>query len=222
VPHQPERRFEPKLLEQIKHQLLTEVAVTKTQPSLNARTTRYATDTDFCRIFKEDMQSLYSLSLVLTADPDKAEQIFVSGLDDCSSGNPVFKEWAKSWARRTIIKNALRVIAPEPVYADGDLKISVAKDITDRNLPEVQVEISVLFGLTDFDRFAFVMSVLEGYSDHDCALLLGCTRQALVDARVRAVQEIARSVEIQPDRAKASFKRQRSGTRLSLPLATPA
>jgi hypothetical protein len=66
------------------------------------------------------------------------------------------------------------------------------------------------------------MSVFEGYSDHDCALLLGCTRQALVDARVRAVQEIARSVEIQPDRAKASFKRQRSGTRLSLPLATPA
>jgi hypothetical protein len=197
--------------------------VTKIQPSSNACTTRYATDTDFCRIFKEDMQSLYSLSLVLAADPEKAEQIFVSGLDDCSSGNPVFKEWARSWARRTIIKNALRVVAPEPVYADGDSKIAVASDITRRNQPEVQAKISVLFALTDFDRFAFVMSVLEGYSDQDCALLLGCTRQALIAGRVRAAQEIARSAETQhPRQARAIFKPQRSGTRLSLPVVTPA
>jgi hypothetical protein len=28
---------------------------------------------------------------------------------------PVFKEWAHSWARRTIIQNAVRVINPRPV-----------------------------------------------------------------------------------------------------------
>jgi len=209
----------------VKCHVMAEVAVTRIQPSSKERTTTYATSSDFCRIFKEDMESLYSLSLVLTADSDKAEQVFVSGLNDCSEGNPVFKEWARSWARRTIIKNALRVIAPEPAYGNGDSKIAVAKDITDRNQPEVQVGTSVLFGLTDFDRFAFVISVLEGYSDHDSALLLGCTRQALIAARVRAAQEIARPAAMQHCRqVEDSFKNHDSGTALtfSLPLATQA
>src|SRR5262245_40163093 len=90
------------------------------------RTTLYATGGDFCRIFKEDMQSLYLLALVLTADPAKAEQCFVAGLDDCASGNQVFEEWARSWARRVIVKNAIRSLAPEiaqdnPVLVTGDL-----------------------------------------------------------------------------------------------------
>jgi hypothetical protein len=36
-------------------------------------------------------------------------------------------------------------------------------------------EIDALLQLADFDRFVFVMSVLEHYSEHDCALLLGCS-----------------------------------------------
>src|SRR5215470_1235163 len=79
---------------------------------LTERTRLYATDSDFCRIFRDDMSSLYMLSYVLTADHDLAEKCFVSGLDDCSSGNRVFKEWARSWARRVVIKNAIRMIAP--------------------------------------------------------------------------------------------------------------
>ena len=49
---------------------------------------------------------------VLTADPEKAEQCFVAGLDDSIHGTPVFKEWARSWSKRMIIKNAIRLIAP--------------------------------------------------------------------------------------------------------------
>src|SRR6185312_2136456 len=69
---------------------------------------------DFCQIFAEDQSALYLLSLVLTADPEKAEQCFVAGLDDSIHGNPVFKEWARSWSKRMIIKNAIRLIAPVP------------------------------------------------------------------------------------------------------------
>jgi DNA-directed RNA polymerase specialized sigma24 family protein len=43
-----------------------------------------------------------------------------------------------------------------------------------------------------FDRFVFVMSVLEGYSDRDCALLLGCSCADVVDTRVRVFQQISR------------------------------
>ena len=197
--------------------------MTRTQPNSNERTTTYATGADFCRIFKEDMESLYSLSLVLTADPDKAEQVFVSGLDDCSVGNPVFKEWARSWARRAIIKSAVRLIAAVPVYGNAAKAVVPIGDRKPMS-PELPPEISAVVGLRSFDRLAFVLSVLEGYSDQDSALLLGCTRQALIEARIRAEQEIARSVVREHDAAAGGLKNQDSAIKLNFltPLATPA
>ncbi len=163
------------------------------------RITPYAAGADFCRIFMEDMKGLYLLALILTADPAKAERCFVSGLDDCAAENQVFKEWARSWARRTIIRNAVRLVAPRPLSANG---VSVppvsngAQSASGETRSILQAEISVLFELGSFERFTFIMSVLEGYSDQDCALLLGCTRGAVIAARVRASQQIARDTEI--------------------------
>src|ERR1700733_1522772 len=74
----------------------------------------YASRGDFHRIFYEGNDSLHQLSFLLTADREKAEQCFVSGFQESVKGSPVFKEWAHSWARRTIIQNAVRVINPRP------------------------------------------------------------------------------------------------------------
>src|SRR5262249_47425688 len=159
-----------------------------------ARTTQYATARDFCRIFAEDMGNLYFLSLVLTADPEKAETCFVSGLNDCATGNEVFGEWARSWARRVVIKNAIRMISPQPEPAHRFPNAVAAREAKSQAFPELApVEMSAVLALADFERFAFVMSVLEGYSDQDCALLLGCTRESLIAARVSALQLVGRS-----------------------------
>jgi len=163
---------------------------------LTERTSLYATDSDFCRIFRDDMSSLYMLSYVLTADHDLAEKCFVSGLDDCSTGNRVFKEWARSWARRVVIKDAIRMIAPgnaatEQVPATGTTNGDFLQQMT-RN--EMAFELNALIELPAFERFAFVMSFCEGYADRDCALLLGCTRDRLVTARTRALEQIKDSV----------------------------
>lgn len=196
-----------------------------TQTILNDRTTTYATAGDFCRIFKEEMTDLYSLALMLAADAEKAEQLFVSGLDDCASSNPVFKEWASSWARRTIVKNAVRLIAPQPASPKRVLNTVVASEAKNQSLPELPAEISAVVGLSPLERFAFVLSVLEGYSDQDSALLLGCTRQALIAARVRAEQQIARTAAIQEGgRSDNKPNNQESAIKLavSMPLAVPA
>jgi hypothetical protein len=153
----------------------------------------YATCADFCRIFAEDMKNLYLLALVLTADSEKAEQCFVAGLDDCTAGNQVFKEWARSWARRVVIKRAIRMVAPRPervpqVYPATAKAPQVSNGNRAQPVPE---EVSAVFELPAFERFAFVMSILEGYSDLDCALLLGCTRETLIQARLRAFERIA-------------------------------
>ena len=80
----------------------------------NQEPTPYATGADFCRIFQKDMNRFYLLSFLLTGDHSMAERGFVRGLDDSSKGNPVFKKWAESWARRTIIQNAIQMVRPRP------------------------------------------------------------------------------------------------------------
>jgi DNA-directed RNA polymerase specialized sigma24 family protein len=163
------------------------------------RKTLYATGSDFCRIFRDDMQSLYVLALVLTADQEKAEQCFVAGLEDCTSGNQVFKEWARFWARRVVIKSAIRSIAPEithesPAMASGVTESAgVHTASADLDLP---AEISALAKLPARERFAFVLSFCEGYSDHECALLLGWTRERLVAARMTALKQLKDSSAI--------------------------
>ncbi len=85
--------------------------------------TAYATSTDFRRIFGNDMNRLYLLAFLLTTDHAAAEKCFVLGLEDSKNGNLVFKDWAQSWARRSIIANAIRMIHPRPQLADGGASV---------------------------------------------------------------------------------------------------
>ena len=148
--------------------------------------TQYATSADFRQIFHDEMEGLYLLSFLLTADREKAEQCFVSGIEDSIKGNPVFKEWARSWARRVIIENAIRVIKPRPMEKTR----SSISDGGGKTLAAEQAEIALVLALEPFERFVYVMSVLERYSDHDCSILLGCPRREVMAARIRAVQQI--------------------------------
>ena len=148
--------------------------------------TQYASRGDFCRVFYEETDSLYRLSFLLTADSEKAQQGFVSGLENSVNGNPVFKDWARSWARRAIIQNAVRIINPRPKEENAPSDSS-----TDgRTLANGQPEIAAVLDLAPFERFVFVMSVLEHYSEHECSILLGCSRREVVAARIRALRQI--------------------------------
>lgn len=150
--------------------------------------TPYATAADFCRIFKQNMDRLYLLSFLLTADRALAEKCFVSGLDASSKGNPVFKEWAESWARRTIIQKAIQVVQP---------RASVTTTPTRNGSENTEsAELAAIADLPAFERFAFVMSVLEQYSDQECSLLLSCTRGDIIAARRRAMEQLPRLTEL--------------------------
>jgi DNA-directed RNA polymerase specialized sigma24 family protein len=146
----------------------------------------YASARDFCSIFHQDMDVLYRLALALTGDAGQAEQCFVAGLDECIEGNAVFKEWARSWSRRVVIKNAIRIISPRP----GATSSPAATRMQDQ-----PVALPALENLQPFDRFVFVLSVLEGYADRDCAALLGYSSTEVVNARFRALQELGRETE---------------------------
>ena len=155
--------------------------------------TMYATRRDFCRIFKENMDGLYLLAFLLTADHAMAEKCFVRGLRGSAKSNAVFKEWAESWARRTIIRKAIQMVKPRQ---SGNQDISGEPiRFAGRSAGELP-EVRAIAGVSAFERFVFVMSVLERYSDRDTALLLNCSRADVIAARTQAVQQIGASAEL--------------------------
>jgi hypothetical protein len=156
----------------------------KLETTAKEPTPPYATAADFCRIFMRNMDGLYLLSFLLTADHTIAERCFVSGLDTSAKGNTVFKEWAESWARRVIIQNAIQMVRPR--LADGTPDRSVHGEAE-------SAEIAAILELPAFERFAFVMSVLERHSDQECSLLLNCMRADVSAARTRALEQLGRS-----------------------------
>jgi len=152
----------------------------------------YAVSRDFCRIFAEDLNGLYTLSFLLTAEPSRAEKCFVQALEDCLVAARVFKDWARAWARRAVIQNAVRLLQPalepRPVSVTAlDAETAVAADPS--------VRLSAIFQLKTFERFVFVMSVLERCSDHEITVLLGCSRRDVIRARSRAMERIAKVAE---------------------------
>ena len=152
----------------------------------------YATAEDFGCVFAEGVDELYQLSFLLVADHHKAEQDFVAGLEDSLKENHVFKEWARSWAKRAIIQNAIREVKPRPLATSFSL--APPPYVVPR--PSYQgrhFEVDAILALEDFERFVFVMSVLDQYSEHECSLLLGCSQREIREARVRTLARLTDS-----------------------------
>lgn len=82
-------------------------------PSRDERAKQIAHDKSG-QAFAEERTRLFLLSFLLTADTTKARQCYVAGLDLSPNDNQVFRDWAHLWARRIVVENALRVIAPHP------------------------------------------------------------------------------------------------------------
>jgi DNA-directed RNA polymerase specialized sigma24 family protein len=176
----------------------------------------YATRSDFQQIFTEDMAGLHLLAFLLTADAEKAEQCFVAGLEESIHGNPVFRQWARSWSKRAIIKNAIKVVSPAscqlgPGLEGGSTEVesgrrriepSSARWTENASGKELIVAIA---GMDPLQRFMLVMSVLEGYSVRECSALLGCPVTEVAEAKTRALEQMASSpARLQTDRANAT------------------
>ena len=152
--------------------------------------TRYATCRHFLRIFDEDMQGLYQLSFLLTGDHRKGEKCFVAGMEACAKENRVFREWARTWAKRVIVQNAIRELQPRPSHSGSFAQLPSAFSHKKGSIERFDVD--AVLGLADFERFVFVLCVLERYREYECALLLGCSASEVRDARTQAIQELAK------------------------------
>jgi hypothetical protein len=146
-----------------------------------------STPTDCYRIFAEEMDSLYWLAFLLAADNNMAEQCLVGGLGECVDQTHVTTERARSWARRAIVKDAIRIIKPVPDQSGNGCFVDAKSPTTvgTRN------PFAFIVSLRAFERFVFVLSVLEGQSDEDCQSLLRCSRLEFLMARKAALRLFA-------------------------------
>jgi DNA-directed RNA polymerase specialized sigma24 family protein len=131
------------------------------------------------------MKNLYLLALLLTAEQHAAECCFVSSLGDCMDLRSALNEWADSWTRRVVLQNAIRMLGPAINNEE-----EVASSHCSSAIPELNPVLHAVLQLKTFDRFVFVMSVLEGFSDSECSRLLGCSKRDILTARAKALEHV--------------------------------
>lgn len=139
----------------------------------------------YCSLPKQETTRLYMLSLMLTADVDSAESCLVSGLSECMSMRPSLSEWTNGWARRVLVQNAIQLMQPA---ADRD------QQVVSCNL-RLKPALHAVMRLKNLERFVFVLSVLEGYSDRECAVLLGPSAREIMAVKVRSLENLVANVK---------------------------
>jgi len=156
----------------------------------------YATRDDFCSVFERDMKSLYLLAFLLTGNHKESEQCFVSMVESSFRERVVFKEWVLPWVKRGLIKNAIEIVSP------GSPRNDAKRDLWSAGQYAMQGEygIGTVTKLAAFERFIFVMSILERYSNWECSLLLGCSMNKVAQARMRALGRLPELVAPLPRR----------------------
>jgi len=157
----------------------------------NSNETRsYATDADFQELFTREMTDFSQLSLQLTAEANKAERCLTLAMNDCFGTNTIIKNFARTWARRMVIRNAIYLV----LGINNDFAQDVESEFhlqPRRYRPGELRESLAVLELPEFDRLVFVICVLERLSILDCALLLRKSPKDVNDAMLRATNQIA-------------------------------
>ena len=159
-----------------------------------ARFCSYATEDDFNQLFTAEVNDFFRLSLQLTADARKADRCLTLAMKDCSGAKTIFRDFARVWARRMVIRNAIHLLQS----IDSD---SACDEQSSGLQNENHLKMTPVLGPPEFDRLAFVICVLEHFSIQDCALLLRKSPKDVNEAIARAENQLAFAVS----RCRSSF-----------------
>lgn len=150
---------------------------------IRVRRSMYATVEDFRALFEARSTEFYQLALLLTNSSEKAEECLHATFEDCTRDDSVFKEWAHSWCRCAIIRIAVRIMklcdinrAAPPGPDQGKASFRGEGE---------EVDFAGVPGWNLRERFIFVLSSLEHFSDQAAAVLLRCSPREGRDAKKR-------------------------------------
>lgn len=148
----------------------------------------YVSLEEFVALFVSERACLQRLALLLTADSGLAARCLRLALDQCGANSCVLRGWALTWTRRKVIRNAIDLVfgcGPNLVVetaGSNDRGITMSQD---RDFIGSILNNQWILGLPKLDRFVYVICVLERYSVHECAALLGKSPRDVNDSRRR-------------------------------------
>jgi len=144
-------------------------------------------------LISTEMNVLYLLSFLLTADKEKAEKCLDQALEEFVEGVEDFVVWAQTRGRDAVLDCAIRLVNPDPGATPDEM------DFCDLPpFPAGNHVFSTIAGLPAFERFAFAMTRIYGKSDSECAKLLSAARQEVTIARELTEQIVAANIEETP------------------------
>jgi DNA-directed RNA polymerase specialized sigma24 family protein len=101
------------------------------------------------------------------------------------SMKPSVREWPNGWTRRVLVQNAIEMLRPSVVSDEQLVNCNLG----------LKPALHAAMRLKKFERFVFVLSILEGYSDRECSLLLGPSARDIMAAKVRALENLAANLK---------------------------
>ena len=137
---------------------------------------RYSTDciplrlsaVEYWELISAEMNVLYGLSFLLTANKERADHCLEQTLDEYIEGADDFLEWARTSGRETVLKYAILTIKPDP---------DATMDFSDKSFLSAGDHLfRAIAALPAFPRFVFGITTIYGKSETECARLLGATR----------------------------------------------
>ncbi len=143
--------------------------------------------TDYGEIFLDQMNCLYLLSFLVTADRQVAETCFSKALNEYVEARGGFLEWAKQDGRRAVLRHAVQIVRPVPKRAYNWSFYGNAKPL----VSATRQPFAAITSLNAFERFVFVMSVIEALSQEECAARLNCSIEEVAIGHERAGTIIA-------------------------------
>lgn len=159
----------------------------------------YTGEEEFVSVFECERAGLQRLAILLTANSDSVRCCLIRALRECISTSSVSRQWALRWTRRVVIRNAISLVMSrgnESSANTGDDKDEGLITFSPDDSPGAIAGSESILDLPDFDRFVFVICILERYSVYDCALLLGRSLRDVVEARQRVDKQVRRIGEL--------------------------
>lgn len=146
------------------------------------------TAADVAEAWLDEITDLYLLCFLLTSDKMLAEQCFSEAMDDyLRSPTAALGNWARGQGRASVIGRAVQLIRPLPKQVQSWPFLPGTTPL----LSAVHQPFSAITSLGAFDRFVFVLSVIEGESDEACATMLECELAQIERSRDLANRLIA-------------------------------
>ena len=152
-------------------------------------------------IWLDEVTKLYLLSFLLTADKMMAEKCFSDAMDDyVASRGVTLTDWARGQGRTAVILHAIQTMRPTPKRVHSWSFVPGSRPL----VAAAHQPFSAITALSVFERFVFVIAVLEGYSAEECAAFLECGLRDVTATRdladtLTAAAETETSFEKPPD-----------------------